>query len=326
MQGGYISYFGEKIRRTEKYPILCYIYESREFISHLNESTTRTELTEEIKNIVLPIATSSSNYYNRNKNVFKNDISLDTVTTICNFDDAILNVKAEDQNVTTLAYLFNDLVKSSRRLFKCYDCGTNARAIFLKLIEARRGRLCLTDEEVNRLERDYRIDVDVTTSINQLRDFLKRVESDTVVICSIGLGDSGHVWTLEKRIYNDPETGQIVDRYHHYQSCLNSHTVLDFIEHKKYGEDPNQSLDLDKFCDDLITVLSRKEDWDYETNYLFAKNFAYLPYSPVVKPRGSICWTYITYSNLDSIKTCGDMHVKLIERIRRIQNKQQGIE
>lgn len=338
-------YFIEKIRRTKDYPILDFIYEARSYIARLkNSEDLRESLTKEIIDFLLPMSTFGYKYYEDHKEEIHKDISLRTVTTICNDKKFMDNVDLEDKTVTVLAHLFNDMVNSTRNLYKCYDCGTNARAMFLKLIKARRGKLCLTDAEVDRMNRQYSIDKDPKRSINSFREFAKEVENDTVFIFSIGLRQSGHVWVIEKRIITD-EFGQKTPRYHHYQSCLNSHTVLDFIQHKDYANNPHQSLcaddpeaggdpdkGIDKFCNELIFIMTQTEDWTPDVNLRFAKLFAYLPYAPVVAPENSICWTYVTYKNLDSIDSCHKLNDninqqidQIVNKLRKVQNIQQNV-
>jgi len=318
------DHFKIKVFRALQYDILDYRYEARRYLSNLaTDKDLQDELTVKIRDFLLPLATSGYEYYVKNYDIFQTDPSLKAATSICNTEQIMLDVKTEDKTVTNLAHLFNDLVGSSRNLYLCYDCGTNARAVWLKLIEERRGKLCLSDDEISRMYNEYHVDKDTAQTVKEMCNFLQSVEDDTAVICSIGLGESGHVFVIEVRIFENPD-GTIRRRYHHYQSCLNSHTVLDFIEYKGYAENMEQSLDIKGFCRDLTTILTRKRDWNEKTRQLFSKLFAYIPYYPVKNPRNSIGWTYVTYSNVDSIKDCAKYNQQIMKRMKHIHDKQMG--
>jgi hypothetical protein len=118
------------------------------------------------------------------------------------------------------------------------------------------------------------------------------MKADTVFIMSLAIQSFGHVWVIEKRF--QPAPG-INHRYHHYQTSLRSHLLLDFIESKDYGRDLHQSLDTDRFFSDLVYILTKQEAWIDSDYRLFAKMFAFLPVSEVLKPSPGFSYTWITY-------------------------------
>jgi len=282
----------EKLGLSLKYGTLDYKHITRTFLSDLDQDPVlKAQVTEQVRDFLLPLATSGFDYYANNKNVFESDISLKTVTSLCSFKDLMLNVKAQDKTVYFLSHLFNQVVHSTRGLYECYDCGTNARAMFFHLIQARRGKLYLSPKEQIRMQKMYTPnDIDPVGEAEKCHNLLKSAIKDTVIICSIGLGDSGHVWIIEKRFMLDGK-----ERYHMYQSSLNSHLVLDFIENRKYADNPNQSMDIDQFFNEFKEILAHTNAWDERIKNLFAKSFAFLPGYDVLEHQNSFCWTYITY-------------------------------
>lgn len=281
----------QRLGTSLRYGTLDYKHITRDFLSSLEDSPElKAQVTEEMRDFLLPLATSGFDYYANNKKVFESDISLRTVTSLCSFKDLMLNVKAEDKTVHFLSHLFNQVIHSTRGLYECYDCGTNARAMFMHLVEAHRGKLYISPQEQIRMQEMYSPNSeDPVQEAERCRTMLKKLKKDTVFICSIGLGDSGHVWVFEKRFINGKE------RYHMYQSSLNSHLVLDFIENRKYADNPHQSLDVDQFFDEFKIILEHNGPWDERIKNLFAKLFAFLPGYDVMEHENSFCWTYLTY-------------------------------
>lgn len=272
----------ERLTRLSRYDTLDYKHAVREYLAQHPRDSMPPEL--------LDMATSCFKYYKQYKSVFDRDLSLKAVTATCNTDNLMLDVEAEDPNVTRLAKYFNNMMRSSRELFKCYDCGTNARAVFLNLIMAHRGGLIVHEQEKKRLDDMYRPDdIDPSGTIDKFVRFAQAAKTDTLFICSLGLGRAGHVWVVEKRFINGRP------RYHHYQSCLYSHLVLDYVERCDYGRNPNQSLDIVDFYDRVKVIMEHRQDWNEAIKHQFAELFAYLPNNPVVKPNTSFCWGYVTY-------------------------------
>jgi hypothetical protein len=235
---------------------------------------------------------SSFNYYSRHYDVFQSDRSLKAITELCSDEALTLHTGATDSQVFHLSNVFNEIIESTRQIYKCYDCGTNARAIFLKLIKEYRGIKFITFEEQARMKTEYSIkhdqqDIDMT--INACYQHMFDVEKNTVYIMSISIQDFGHVWVIEKQFING------VPRYHHYQTCFRSHLLLDFIESMDYGRDIYQSLDIKRFFRDVHKITSNLEEWKDIDYRLFAKLFAFLPTHDVTKPNPGFCFTSITY-------------------------------
>lgn len=237
-------------------------------------------------------AVSPFNYVLEHYKVFQEDDSLRTVTGLCSNEVLTLHTEHGDSQVFHLSNVFNQIIESTRGLHKCYDCGTNARAMFLKLIETHRGVPFVTHNEQVRMKREYQVTNDQAKVAQQMKECLDRlltVQQDTVFIMSLAIQKFGHVWIIEKRFI------QGVPRYHHYQTSLRSHLLLDFIEAKDYGRDPHQSLDVVRFFDDLKSILSNTRPWQEEDYRLFAKMFAFIPVSQVTEPKPGFSFTSVTY-------------------------------
>lgn len=236
-------------------------------------------------------AVSPFDYVLTHHKVLQADDSLRVITSLCSDEALTLHTDQGDSQVFHLSNVFNQIIESTRGLHRCYDCGTNARAMFLKLIETHRGVPFITHEEQVRMKREYKVTNDhdkVMQQIKQCLDRMLTVKRDTVFIMSLAIQKFGHVWIIEKRFIDG------IPRYHHYQTSLRSHLLLDFIEAKDYGRDPHQSLDVKRFFGDLKRILSNTAPWKEDDYRLFAKLFAFLPTS-VTEPKPGFSFTSITY-------------------------------
>lgn len=249
---------------------------------------------EPIHFIFLKLATSSFKYYYQYMDNINGDRSLKTVTSLCSDSIASLDVEANDNDVFHLSNVFNQIIKSTRKLYKCYDCGTNARAIFLKLIQTARiekhGKSFITNNEQSRMSDEYL--VNLTSPVAEADKCYRKIKSfmsDTVMIMSVSIQNFGHVWVIEKRFING------VVRYHHYQSSLRSHLILDHIEAMDYGRDPMKSIDIDDFFKDIKYLLGLNEFWSDNDHRLFAQLFKFLPSYTIDNPKPGFCSTWITY-------------------------------
>ena len=216
------------------------------------------------------------------------DRSLNAILSMCTDSQLLTDVDVEDATVTFLSHLFNDIAESSRKLHKCYDCGTTARAVFLALLKVHRGSLELTKDEKIHIKTMYKPrDGDTEYGLNMfnsLRDVLNGMDN-VICICSISLRKkTGHVWVIEK--YND------ITRV--YQSALKSHLTIDYIEHMGYLENPTKSVHMDMYLDNIEYILNATE-WDDTVALKYHQNFAYHPKSmdmdPIIKP--TFCYTFI---------------------------------
>lgn len=239
---------------------------------------------------LLKMATSSFRYYCLYRNNIINDRSLNIVTSLCSSQLNAFDTEHEDETVFYLSRIFNKIVNSNRKLYKCYDCGTNARAVFLRLVNTIRGHpQSVTKAEQTRMSREYLVNMTNPVDIvEKCRQKLKSVKSDTVFIMSVSIENFGHVWVIEKRFM--PTV-----RYHHYQSSLRSHILLDFIESQDYGRFPMKSMDIDSFMDRISYLMTLKNAWSEQDHQIFADLFAFLPNTPVTKPTPGFCYTWITY-------------------------------
>lgn len=238
------------------------------------------------------MAFSAFEYYDRYYYTLKGDRSLAAITDLCTDDVLRQDINGDDEQVFLLSHVFNHIIGSERKVFKCYDCGTNARAIFIRLVQTMRiaeGRKpIVTLKEQIRMKDEYVVDYDNPTErVRQCRDHILESKTDLVVIMSVSIEEFGHVWVIEKRFFNG------VPRYHHYQSSLSSHLLIDFIEDMDYGSDPMQSIDITGFMGDVEYILGVVTPWTDSDLRLFVKLFRFIPIRDVIKPKPGFSWTSI---------------------------------
>src|SRR5690349_13191048 len=107
----------------------------------------------------------------------------------------------QQQYLYTLGEIFNLIVDSDRQIIpNFYDCGTNARAMFLSLIMLNRANLDLTDVELQRIKEQYNSNwtLDYKEKLGNVETILREMKPG-VIIMSIRfwLNDTdqfGHVW------------------------------------------------------------------------------------------------------------------------------------
>jgi hypothetical protein len=248
------------------------------------------EFNKGIENIMIKIALSSFRYYIINYDNITKDASLAAVTSLCSSGVNSVDVDSNDPEVYYLSHLFNNMIGSTRKLLKCYDCGTNARAVFLKLIETGRGNRNLSKSEISRMSREYLLNK--TFPLLPMNKCFAKLRADdgenVVAILSVGFQDFGHVWVIEKKYFN----GVPLPRYHHYQSALGSHMLIDFIESMDYGKDPMRSLNIVDYFGKLEHLLSFTAAWKDEQYRIFSELFAFMPVSLVTNPEPGFCWTW----------------------------------
>lgn len=291
-----LLYMSEQLLRQIKhcldYDSLDYKWLVREYLlSHpLIEGAVRPDPPLALREVLKSLANSSFLYLEEHRRALEADPSLGAIIQLCTDKELETDILGTDEEVFHLSRVFNQIVGSDRKLHKCYDCGTNARAMFLKLIGVHRGELLLTPEEQTLMRLEYRVTYKrVREAIDDCRRRLEDASSNTIAIMSIGIQDFGHVWILEKCF---KPKGPI---YRHYQSSFRSHLVLDFVEHRNYGVPGEGSIDIDAFFGDLHRIMSVKTAWDDETLRLFTKVFAFLPVSKVTNPNPGFCFTTIVY-------------------------------
>jgi len=242
------------------------------------------------------LANNTFDYYDKWKKTFDKEPSLSAITEMCNDLEYTYNVLKQDDQLYFLSRVFNRLTDTTRGLYKCYDCGTNARAIFLRLVKKHRGKdkdIFFTLEEQARMRMEYTIygSVHPEKIVMEAYERLKSYNKSGVFIFSIGLDNFGHVWVIEKQF----KKGNPTPRYHQYQSCFRSHMVMDFLAFKNYGEHPEQSLDIDDFFKKLHDLFIWKGPWTNKQYRIFSELFAFLPVYPIAEGKPSIGFTSIMY-------------------------------
>lgn len=278
----------KQIKRDLDRNTLDFKYTVRKYLKEHPEEKGTTEY-----QALAEIANSAFDYLHQWSENIGYDKSLKTVTGLCSQRVLMKTVDYKDEQVFMLAELFNEMAHSARKNHRCYDCGTNARAVFLKLLEAYRGTYELGQNEIEQLRHTYKpVRGSMEAVIHAKTCFrkLKNMQNSGIVIMSIGLGDIGHVWVIEKfyTIQNKPI-------YRHYQSCLNSHMLIDFIEEMDYGARPQRTIDLESFEQALIAILKRDQQWlDCHYRY-FCELFAFQFNQPITEPRPSFCYGLFEY-------------------------------
>jgi hypothetical protein len=294
----------DKIKASFDYNTLDYKWLAREYLQEMFLGLNSVKKTDPYSLKLIEIAISSFQYFAKYQSNLQKDLSLKTVTSMCTKEIAAVRIDVSDPEVDRLSKIFNNLVQSNRKLFKCYDCGTNARAMFLQLIHAHRcpQSTCdpyslISSEEKTRMREQYLVRyVGAIDYVNECKHKLLSVDKPTVFIMSISVQDFGHVWVIDKQFIANQRTGLRYPRYHHYQSSLRSHLLIDWIERMDYGRYPNKSMDVEKFFADLTKILSRDSvPWSDEDHVLFAQLFAFLPGYRVTNPTPGFSWTFITY-------------------------------
>jgi hypothetical protein len=285
----------DKILKSLEYSALDHKWAARSYLknkgwssSQLFGESRREDKIPDDELLMITIALSSFKYYYLHYDNITQDPSLATVTTLCTASTQTMEIEAKDPQVTYLSNIFNKMVKSTRKLLQCYDCGTNARALFLKLVETGRGYLDLSSQEVQRMAFEYSLNkTDPLTPLKMCLDKLKKDTGEHIVtIMSVSFQDFGHVWVIEKRYFNG------VPRFHHYQSALHSHMLIDFIEAMDYGADPMKSLNIDEFFLKLKHLLSFNKPWTDKEHRIFIELFAFAP-SEVTNPEPGFCGTWV---------------------------------
>lgn len=250
------------------------------------------------------LISESFDYYNLNKEFFKSDRSLSTMITTCVKPELIYDPNIEDQYLIDLAYWFNSLVNANRKILRCYDCGTNARAIYLNLIKHNRNNnLYISEFERERMKNMYNVkDKNTLDIIDECDDFITNVQKDCAIIISLGFINSGHVFVLEKR-FDELNKPLIL----HYQSALNSHMVIDFLYLVDIVEKikNNRSVNYKKLFNDLRYLFKLKK-WSDEDKLLFGTWFLYVTGDNIdltkfndeieISNNYKFIWTYVIYS------------------------------
>lgn len=275
----------DRIERSIEYGALDHKWLARDM---LHKKAQGSGLDSDLDSYLYDIATSAFTYYQNHKHTLDSDISIKAITQLCSMNELETDIDAVDDQVFHLSHVFNEIIESTRAMHKCYDCGTNARAIFLKLIEAHRGTKYISHEEQQRMKDEYLVTRrHIRDKLQEAKMVLESSETDMVMIMSLAIQGFGHVWVIEKQ--------HTPIRYHQYQSSFRSHLLLDFIEHMDYGKHPNQSLDLDQFFIDMEKLLCNLKAWTDDDYRLFAKLFAFLPITPIKEPKPGFSYTWVQY-------------------------------
>src|SRR3989344_1976986 len=139
----------KKIDRSCKYGTLDYKWAIREYIFSNRKERSR------FMNMLTSLSDSSFLYYAKYRDTIEKDASLKAITMFCTNPELTVNLHISDADLEFLSELFNQMLHSTRTLHRCYDCGTNARAMFLKLISTHRQQPYLSPNEQIRMLKQY---------------------------------------------------------------------------------------------------------------------------------------------------------------------------
>lgn len=279
------KYLYLSLEKLIKYPMsLEYKYNLRTYI-HKYNVTPETDVLG-----ILPIAGAGHTWYFANLDKITKHKNIRAILSLCTGETKKYGHVSDDL-VILLSKTFNKTIASERNIIDCYDCGTVARAVFLTLIHLNRGALFLTTKEITRMKQMYALRKDSLPIIKECYNFLIDQDiPDCVLICSINLNLSGHVFILEKNVINNKA------KYHIYQTCLNAYTLLDYIEQQDYINN-EKSINITVFFDSLIKLFKSRY-WGDNENLIFTELFSYLPNHVINQTSGAFefSWTYVIYS------------------------------
>lgn len=234
-------------------------------------------------------ANTSFTYISNNINNVKKDKTLYAVHSLCNEYDLMFDVTHEDCQVYIYSRLFNRMINSGRTLHRCYDCGTNARAMYLKLYEMYNGMRIFTPNDQLRLKNTYaqKSGIDGLKSLVAIYNAMRTFTGDILIsINSFGFGGAGHIWVVEmKRIGNGSY------RYRIFQSSLRSHMLLDYIEWMDYAANDQAGIDISEYYT-LLFDLYNGNKFTPSLKEQFENLFAYSP--GITDYESSFCYAYFT--------------------------------
>ena len=191
--------------------------------NYLSTHTFDTDVGKELEGMLTTIA--------KREEIETDDPVIKSVYVLCNCEGTgcytswYKDTDYKDELVLYFANKFNQITGSKRKLFKCYDCGTVARAMFMKLIDDFRGFETLTGEEIEKIQNYKYNSMKLHTWYNLITEGCpsgKRL----LTITSQGFGGVGHVWLMDV-------TGKKSTNNHKvriFQSAKWAYTLADFIK------------------------------------------------------------------------------------------------
>lgn len=232
--------------KQRKKGCLDYYHKLRSYIAaHIEEASENKQLVD--------LAFRSYVRMNETRPIWVKDKTIKALTMLCR-DQNPEKLDAPDPTVQVYSQIFNKFLRSKRRLYMCYDCGTMARTIFLAIMRAHRRTPITPGEQVS-IQSQYAEYVEYPVSLSSLYRDIKEKKGLTLYLCSIGLGSMGHIFVLEK-------TARGAVRL--FQSAHNSYTLVDHLEYEGYFDRPDQSIDVKKLCRDIRYVLDNSsEAWSH---------------------------------------------------------------
>ena len=257
-----------EIKDKRQKGLLDYKWKVRKYVAKIKDKVKLDRSHDPFVSVVVsPFIYLSTYHANINK-----DKSLSAVCKLCTESNHMIDVNRADHKLSSLAHMFNDLIRSSRTLLMCYDCGTVARGVFFQLINAYRGHFKLNNQEIERLRADYYMQrYQGIEGINILNKNVHQIQRNCLFLCALQLGeDFGHIYVIEKIYYKGSP------RYRIYQSCLNAFLLVDYIEYMDYASDLSIGIEIDQHVDALKKLISTPV-WDDRLLDLFIHWFNFIP-------------------------------------------------
>lgn len=193
------------------------------------------------------------------------------------------------KELLSLAELFNMIVDSDRKLIPdFYDCGTNARAIFLYLTKIHReGNLELSTDELDRMYNQYRAWPDNEIALQSAKETLKNMKPGVMILSIRFWLDNdnkhqfGHVWIFDKL--------RVSESINIYQSALDQYMPIDY--YNEYGNQIEAQKMLNK-----VGKLLKEDKWSTKTANLFVDIFKFMHGVRIGTPiRPEFFYTYLEY-------------------------------
>ena len=210
------------------------------------------------------------------------DTTLRAVVSLCSDPTMRVLVNSHDTDVDQLSAMFNMMIKSKRKLHKCYDCGTLARAMFLKIISKHRSRThhFISDGEWEMIKTTY-VPRPPSSNLSQCFNTIINTPSNMAIICSVGFKKFGHVFVITKQ-WSARDTTY---KYRLFQSAMNNYMVLDYLE--KCSPNQHNIYDIatfdirDMYVD--LKHLMQQRTWTNNTRRVFWKWFCFDPSVKILK-------------------------------------------
>lgn len=244
----------EKIKKMKNESILSFYYQLRELMASGKQ----------IDQDLAKVAFESYMVLKKTEPIWSKDKSISALVSLCQRQERDLDFP--DATVKLYSQIFNKILDSTRQLYMCYDCGTTARAMFIKLVKTHRAS-GLTPLEQITIRRQYFQSSQSEKRLGELNKYLSDPHlKPGVVMCSIGLNELGHVFIIE---ILGPKKLRL------YQSAHRAFTVIDSLAFDGLLKNPKLHLNWPQLNKDLSHLFTTKP-WTPSHTTLFNKWFHFV--------------------------------------------------